>query len=185
MNVKNPPYGKKNMKKKKREELERKIQSYQSALKEKARLGMWISKALKRRATVPEKTLLDALTRLNYWLKFQPYFFTDKHLFIPDFRLATTQYKLIIEVDGPSHNQQREYDAARTAWLQKNRNCVIERFSNEDVMMRIEMVLEKIAQHKPLTIHELTPSKSRLRQMQASAGLAEDCDPAEQFKRYS
>lgn len=168
------------------EEKQRMLLSYRSAMAEKSRLGLWRSRALKKRATLPERTLLEALRANRYWLKFQGYFYTDTHLYIPDFRLATAQYKLLIEVDGPSHQQQQAYDAARTAWLEQNRNAVILRFTNDEVMTQIEKVLEKIAEHDPLRFGEkrTTLSKAELRKQMKHHPLAVDADPAEQFKRF-
>lgn len=183
-NVKKTLYGKEKMKKEKKEK--NKKNGYQSALAEKSRLGLWRSRAWKRRATLPEKTLLEALNAQRYWLKFQPYFYTDTHLFIPDFRLACNNYKLIIEVDGPSHNQQHQYDTARTAWMQANRNCVVLRFSNYDVLNHIEKVLREIETHHPLRMNEdgYTKNAVRANLERKQSQYAQDADPAEQFKRF-
>lgn len=90
-------------------------------------------------------------------------------------------------MDGPSHEQQQYYDVARTAWLEANRNAVIIRFTNHEVMTQIEMVLEKIAEHDPLRIGEkrTTISKAQLNKQNKREWLAEDCDPIEQFNRYA
>jgi very-short-patch-repair endonuclease len=50
----------------------------------------------------------------------------------------------VIEVDGGIHQQQQDYDAARTEWLTQRGFRVI-RFSNEEVLHDLETVLQKIA----------------------------------------
>ncbi len=53
--------------------------------------------------------------------------------------------KLIVELDGGQHAEDRNvsYDAARTLWLESKGLRVI-RFTNEDVLKRIDIVLEGI-----------------------------------------
>jgi len=61
--------------------------------------------------------------------------------FIADFCCLASH--LIVEVDGDSHVERPEYDAARTAWLEGQGFRVI-RFTNADVQQRLEAVLEAI-----------------------------------------
>ncbi|HEY77339.1 MAG TPA: endonuclease domain-containing protein [Thermoflexia bacterium] len=61
--------------------------------------------------------------------------------FIVDFYCAS--HRLIIELDGPVHKAQRDYDAARAEYL-RERGYRILRFSNEQVLNDIEGVLEVI-----------------------------------------
>ena len=63
--------------------------------------------------------------------------------FIVDFCCA--QYRLIVEVDGGVHRNQREYDEARTQVLQAYGYRVL-RFSNEAVLGDVDAVLEVIAE---------------------------------------
>ena len=58
--------------------------------------------------------------------------------FIVDFCCA--QHRLIVEVDGGVHRNQREYDEARTQVLQAHGYRVL-RFSNEAVLGDVEAVL--------------------------------------------
>jgi very-short-patch-repair endonuclease len=51
--------------------------------------------------------------------------------------------RLVVEVDGASHDEQIEYDTARTAWLTARGYRVI-RFTNEDVLHRTDAVLSTI-----------------------------------------
>jgi len=63
--------------------------------------------------------------------------------YIVDFYCA--RCRLIIEVDGPSHQRQIEYDAERTRWLNDYRYQVV-RFSNNEVSEQIETVLKAIVE---------------------------------------
>ena len=69
--------------------------------------------------------------------------------------------KLVVEVDGPSHDVQVEYDCARTELIEGQGYRVI-RFSNMDVLQNLEDVLATIG--RVLTEMSLpTPNPSRLR----------------------
>lgn len=48
--------------------------------------------------------------------------------------------RLVIEIDGPSHDARLVYDASRTEWLEGAGYRVI-RFTNDDIFARIEGVL--------------------------------------------
>ena len=63
--------------------------------------------------------------------------------FIVDFYCAAS--RLVVEVDGDSHAEQVEYDAARTEWLEAQGYQVI-RFANGDVHHHLEGVLTMILQ---------------------------------------
>jgi len=104
---------------------------------------------LRRKITKVESVLLAALIDAGYWVKFQSVFYSPDVLFIPDFRLALHQHKLIIEVDGKQHDYQQDYDARRTKWMEKNRNCIVIRFTNEEVLQNLPMVMDKIAVLNP------------------------------------
>jgi very-short-patch-repair endonuclease len=62
--------------------------------------------------------------------------------YIVDFFCAKS--KLVIEVDGDSHAEQMEYDAARTHWLSEQHQYRVLRFTNQDVLTNIEIVIEAI-----------------------------------------
>ena len=62
--------------------------------------------------------------------------------FIVDFFCAKA--RLVVEVDGDVHATQADYDAARTQWLEEQRQCQVIRFTNEDVFRRMDAVLEEI-----------------------------------------
>jgi very-short-patch-repair endonuclease len=62
--------------------------------------------------------------------------------FIVDFFCA--EAKLVIEVDGDVHATQTDYDAARTAWLEEQKQYRVIRFSNEEVFKKLDAVVEAI-----------------------------------------
>ena len=64
------------------------------------------------------------------------------HHFILDFYCHAHQ--LVIEIDGSIHQQQSDYDEARTEWLTQ-RDFKVIRFTNEAVLNNIEAVLQTIA----------------------------------------
>jgi very-short-patch-repair endonuclease len=63
--------------------------------------------------------------------------------YIVDFVCA--ENKLIIEVDGSSHAEQADYDAARTAYLAARGFRVI-RFTNAQILNELDAVLTAICQ---------------------------------------
>jgi very-short-patch-repair endonuclease len=54
--------------------------------------------------------------------------------------------KLVIELDGSQHADNRRYDGQRDACLRKNGFCIV-RFWNNEVFENIEGVIEVIRQH--------------------------------------
>jgi very-short-patch-repair endonuclease len=72
-------------------------------------------------------------------LRFRRQHFIDR--FIVDFYCQSA--RLVIEVDGPVHDQQTEYDATRTEFLE-SLGLRVMRFSNDDVLTRMQSVLEAI-----------------------------------------
>ncbi|MCO4091772.1 MAG: DUF559 domain-containing protein [Sphingorhabdus sp.] len=70
--------------------------------------------------------------------------------------------RLVVEIDGPSHDVQVEYDCDRTEWIEGQGYRLIG-FTNGDVMQNLEGVLVMIGQ----VLAEMslpTPSPSRLRE---------------------
>jgi very-short-patch-repair endonuclease len=57
--------------------------------------------------------------------------------------VCTPRQKLIIELDGSQHLEQKEYDAERTAYLESKGYRVL-RFWNKDVMNDVDSVLNVI-----------------------------------------
>jgi len=101
-----------------------------------------LAKELRDRLTEPEKILWEKL-RLN---RLNGYRFKPQHpigSFIADFYCHKA--KLVIEIDGKYHDSksQSEFDANRTE-VMKEFGLKIIRFRNEDVIDRIDFVLEEI-----------------------------------------
>ena len=68
--------------------------------------------------------------------------------------------KLIIELDGSTHDNSADYDARRDAYCRAQGFAVL-RFTNADVLTNLEGVLSHIA---AALAHLPTPSPSRLRE---------------------
>lgn len=101
-----------------------------------------LAKELRDRLTEPEKILWEKL-RLN---RLNGYRFKPQHpigSFIADFYCHKA--KLVIEIDGKYHDSksQSEFDANRSGIINEFGLRVI-RFSNEDVINRIDFVLSEI-----------------------------------------
>lgn len=64
--------------------------------------------------------------------------------FIADF--FCFEMKLVVEIDGGIHETQKEYDALRTKFIERTERKVI-RFKNEDVLNRLDWVIEKLKRH--------------------------------------
>ncbi len=56
------------------------------------------------------------------------------------------EHRLVIEIDGESHEFRGEYDSGRDAWLRSQGLCVL-RFTNDDMLAEMEAVLEGIRRH--------------------------------------
>jgi ATP-dependent exoDNAse (exonuclease V) beta subunit/very-short-patch-repair endonuclease len=98
------------------------------------------AKEMRKHPTPAEKVLWMELKSKSL----QDYKFRQQHLiadFIVDF--VCLSKKLIVEVDGKIHDLQKEYDEERTNILNEKGFKVI-RFSNEEVIGSISVVLEKI-----------------------------------------
>ena len=81
--------------------------------------------------------------------------------FIPDF--VCLEKKLIVEVDGNYHNdeEQKRYDDIRTKWLVIT-NYKLLRFTNEQVLNKIEWVLEEIGNHLLTEADSSSPKEREL-----------------------
>lgn len=66
--------------------------------------------------------------------------------YIVDFFCAKA--KLVIEVDGDSHGnpEQEEYDAERTVWLDEQKDYLVIRFWNDDVLNALDGTMQVIWQ---------------------------------------
>ena len=113
---------------------------------------LYRSKMLRNNQTESEVTLWKVLRKRQLhnarFLRQHPIKFTYKknnkvNYFISDFYCH--QYRLIIEVDGPIHETQVEYDTMRESIL-KDIGFTVIRFTNDQINNDIEHVLSIIKQ---------------------------------------
>jgi very-short-patch-repair endonuclease len=115
------------------------------------RLAPKLAKArqLRKNMTDAEKKLWSGLRRNQLGeYKFRRQFPLGKY--IVDF--VCLESRLIIEVDGGQHQENRTYDEQRDAWLSSQKFNVL-RFWNNEVLENYEGVMEKILS----TLKNLTP----------------------------
>ncbi|MCI0713556.1 MAG: endonuclease domain-containing protein [Chloroflexi bacterium] len=99
------------------------------------------AREMRKNPTKAESLLWGAL-RLQ---KMHGFKFRRQHAFGPyiaDFYCAKA--KLVIEIDGTSHDGRGEYDEARTQYLESLGLRVL-RYSNEDVLQNLQGVVDGIA----------------------------------------
>ena len=65
----------------------------------------------------------------------------QNHFFIPDF--YSRKYNLVTEVDGPVHEEEKDYDDARDKFLRISGRKVM-RFKNDQIFDDVDNVLEQI-----------------------------------------
>ena len=98
------------------------------------------ARQLRQNLTPAEKMVWDALkSRQLNGLKFRSQHPIES--FVVDFYCP--QHRLVVKLDGAVHDQQGEYDAARTEKLNHLGYRVI-RFDNRDVMSDLSRVLQQI-----------------------------------------
>jgi very-short-patch-repair endonuclease len=98
------------------------------------------ARALRKNPTEAEKLLW---TQLRYWQVDGYKFRRQQPLgkYIVDF--VCMEKRLIIELDGGQHAEQRDYDVERDAWLREQGFTVL-RFWNNDVLQNINGVKDTI-----------------------------------------
>jgi very-short-patch-repair endonuclease len=102
------------------------------------------AKALRKNMTPQEKLLWEAVrNRKIAGLKFRRQVAIGNY--IVDF--LCVKEKLIIEVDGGIHHEQKEYDAMRQELLEMDHYQFL-RFTNEEIDFDLEKVIRKIIQYK-------------------------------------
>ena len=106
------------------------------------------SKEMQQRARELRKEMTPAEKKLWQYLRGEQLagaHFRKQHAvdtYIVDFFCAKS--KLVIEVDGDSHAEHMEYDAARTQWLSEQHDYRVLRFTNREVLTNIDAVVEAI-----------------------------------------
>lgn len=109
-----------------------------------------VAREMRKAPTLAEERLWQKLRKEQLGVKFRRQHAIEH--FIVDFYAA--QVALVVEIDGPIHDQQVEYDSLRQAFLESLGLRVL-RFKNDDVLENIQGVLEVIAEaiDKPLPKH--------------------------------
>jgi len=101
------------------------------------------AKELRMEMTESEKVLWKRL-RMK---QLKGFYFRRQHpygIYILDF--FCSKVGLVIELDGEIHQYSKDYDAERTEFLESTGLKVI-RFDNDDVLERIDWVIEEILKH--------------------------------------
>jgi len=97
------------------------------------------ARQLRTGQTVSEKVLWDKLRASKLGFKFSRQ--TPIGRYIADF--CCRQYKVVVELDGESHDRTLEHDEARDIYL-REQGYVVLRIANDDVHFRLESVLADI-----------------------------------------
>jgi len=115
------------------------------SLKERAKT---LARQLRKNSTKAERKFWELVRNRrfnNYKFYRQKVLFYEYHqikkFFIADFYCH--QKKLIIEIDGGIHEQQKEYDQNREEIL-KSLDLTVTRFTNEDIENQIETIFSKL-----------------------------------------
>ena len=122
------------------------------------------ARALRHNATDAEKLLWR---RIRMWQLDEFKFRRQQPLgnYIVDF--VCLAKKIVVEIDGGQHAEQRDYDGKRDAWLHEQ-GFIVLRFWNHDVLGSVESVAEKIYETAKSTPF-LSPSPQGGRKRKRSA----------------
>jgi leucyl-tRNA synthetase len=101
--------------------------------KYRKKLSIKRSKELLENATYHERFFKTLLVRWKIKHYFQKVIFTDDYRFyIVDFYIP--KYRTVIEIDGASHDTNKDYDKRRTERLKKSGIRKVVRFKNNEVV---------------------------------------------------
>ena len=107
-----------------------------------------ISRALRRNSTQSEKLFWDAVRNRKFlgkkFLRQHPLFFKylDKEtFFIVDFYCR--EHRLVVELDGKSHEYQKDYDVLRT-YIINTMDMKVVRVRNDEIEKNLQGVLNKL-----------------------------------------
>ncbi len=109
------------------------------------------SRTLRIEQTKAEEVLWQELRNNKLRYKFRRQFALGK--FIVDFYCHELGF--IIELDGPIHDEHKEYDRRREQWL-NNQGYYVLRFQNDEVLFEREIVIDKI-QHIIVRLSRTSP----------------------------
>jgi len=98
----------------------------------------------RKNPTVAESKMWNNVLRMRHFVDYK--FLRQKPIdsFIVDFYCSALH--LVIEIDGNSHAEALEYDAARTAAL-NTRGITVVRYSNSDVLKNLEGVYDDLVRN--------------------------------------
>jgi very-short-patch-repair endonuclease len=119
-----------------------------------SRLSKYAHK-MKRAPTRAEAALIEELNRRWIYYKFQKFFMKigEKTGYIADFYFPKkTHGKLVVEVDGSSHDNKKTYDLKRTEYLTFVRGCKVIRFTNQQVFDDVSAVVDAIQSHSIISL---------------------------------
>jgi very-short-patch-repair endonuclease len=112
-------------------------------------IALIISRDLRKKQTKAEHLFWNKIKNKQFlgykFLRQHPLFYEyyDKEkFFIADFYCR--ELKLIIEIDGGIHEQQKEYDKIRTEILDSQNDLKVMRFKNEEILDDINFVLKNL-----------------------------------------
>ena len=109
-------------------------------------VALLVARELRKNQTKAEKLFWTRIRNKQFrgykFLRQHPVFYEwyrKEKFFIADFYCR--ELKLIVEIDGGIHEQQKDYDEIRSELLETQRDLKVIRFSNEQVMTDVEGVL--------------------------------------------
>jgi very-short-patch-repair endonuclease len=112
------------------------------------KLARQIARGLRQHHTLAEKLLWKQLRNRRFmnfkFLRQHPIFYKYNNtikFFIADFYCH--ELKLVIEIDGRIHDEQIDYDQKRTEIINTKKIKIV-RFTNEEIFLNIELVLQKM-----------------------------------------
>ena len=107
-----------------------------------------LARDLRRRQTIAEGKLWTVLRNRQFlgkkFLRQHPIIFAyeaRKRFFVADF--FCHENKLVVEVDGKSHDYQKDYDELRT-YIINGLGMRVVRFKNEDIENKMDQVLDEL-----------------------------------------
>jgi len=107
-----------------------------------------VSRDLRKNPTEAEKRLWDSLKNRQLldlrFLRQHPIFYqfdNKKSFFVADFYCH--ELRLVIELDGPIHEKQKDYDQIRTEVLEF-KNILLVRLTNEEILSDLEKSIGKL-----------------------------------------
>jgi very-short-patch-repair endonuclease len=102
---------------------------------------------LTERASPAELLLKEALIEYNVNFEFQKPLYSEKFRYIADFFII--DQRLIVELDGSTHNGNESADTQRSADIINHYGYDVIRFKNKAVFKEVKAVLSEILNHVP------------------------------------